>query len=95
MRRISISEPSAIRLFNARDKYWLYGLLASSETTELSQWIELLQEKEIETVLCVKIYLEKHFKDAPIIAYSPYSEPDDIARIVEPVLAWYAQRKKD
>jgi hypothetical protein len=72
---------------------WLYQLLFSSNEAELNQWIELLREKDIEIILCVKIYLEKHYRDAPEIQCSPDPSPDFISKITEPVLQWYSMRE--
>jgi len=49
----------------------------------------LLKEKDIEITLCVKIYMEKHFKDAPEIEYSPDPNPSTISRNTAPLLRWY------
>lgn len=69
-------------------------MLTNSSGEELDRWIELIKEDDIEITLCVKIYLEKHFHDSPIIQYYPDPNPDFIQKTTDPVLLWYREYKQ-
>ncbi|WP_409276101.1 S8 family serine peptidase [Neobacillus sp. SCS-31] len=72
---------------------WLYQLLKDSKEDELDRWIELLMELDIEIVLCVKIFLEKHYKDSPEIHFFPDPSDDFIKKMTSDVLGWYKEYK--
>lgn len=73
---------------------WLHQLLISSTSDELDYWMDLIKEKELENILCVKTYLEKYYPEAPWTAHTPDPDPDFIAEITEPVLRWYKEYRK-
>ncbi|KAA0563461.1 S8 family peptidase [Bacillus sp. CH30_1T] len=73
---------------------WLYQLLMNASVKELDQWVELLKENDVEITLCVKIYLEKNFSDAPEITYLPDPNREIISLATEPVWKWYREYKK-
>ncbi|MCA1319572.1 S8 family peptidase [Bacillus tianshenii] len=70
---------------------WLYQLLMDAPPGELNLWMELLNEKDLEITLCVKIYLEMNFREAPEIPYLPDPDPEYISMATEPVREWYVK----
>nr|WP_273716998.1 S8 family serine peptidase [Alkalihalobacillus pseudalcaliphilus] len=67
---------------------WLYQLLFSSTKGELHRWISLLLEPEIEITLCVKLYVEKHYPEAPSLYYSSDPNPNFWKIATQPLIDW-------
>lgn len=68
---------------------WLYQLLWNATGSELERWMELLKENDLEINLCVKLYLEKNFPDAPKIDHYPITNLDFISISSKRILDWY------
>ena len=81
--------------YNSEDDYtgvreaWIYMIVGGSKRQELDKWISLVEDKNIDVRLCVKIFLERYYKDAPKLEHSPDQNMQMIHKFVEPVLKWY------
>lgn len=68
---------------------WAYMLLNGSEKEDLEQWMSLIIDESTDVRLCVKIFLERFYPDAPELEHTPDPNPDIIPDIINPVLGWY------
>lgn len=83
--------------YNCEDDYtgvreaWVYIILGGTNKEELDKWMALIRDVNIDVRLCVKIFLERFYKDAPKIEHNPNQTIEWVHKITEEVLKWYSK----
>lgn len=87
--------------YNCKNDYlgvreaWIYMILGGSNEDDLDRWMKLIRDINIDVRLCVKIFLEKFYKEAPKFQHSPDQTMDWVYESTEPVLKWYKHLRKE
>ncbi|WP_044642204.1 S8 family serine peptidase [Risungbinella massiliensis] len=71
---------------------WAYTLLETSPIEELDKWMSLVETRSFDTRICITIFLQKYFPDAPEIEHSPDPDPKTMSAIVAPLVEWHKHR---
>jgi serine protease AprX len=66
---------------------WLYTLLRTSSAQEVDKWMSLVEFITIDSLICINLFLQKHYPEAPRMVISP--DPSMLVSTFSPVLEWY------
>lgn len=68
---------------------WAYTLLRTSTKDELHKWMSLVEYRSIDIRLCINLFLQKYYPDAPEMEHSPDPDPEIMNSLVASILDWY------
>ncbi|TCS95771.1 hypothetical protein [Hazenella coriacea] len=74
--------------FGVRES-WAYTLLNTTAKEELDKWMSLVEYKSIDIWICINLFLQKYFPDAPEMDILPDPDPTIMDSFIAPVLDWY------
>jgi serine protease AprX len=68
---------------------WAYMLLETTTKEELSKWIDLVQYPSIDIQICINLFVQRYYPDAPGIEPLPDPDLEVMKATAAPLLAWY------
>lgn len=72
---------------------WAYTLLSTATKEEIHKWLSLVDYKTIDIWICINLFLQKHYSDAPEMKITPDPDPEVMDSIIAPVLDWYKHNR--
>jgi serine protease AprX len=68
---------------------WVYMLLHTATKEELHKWMYLYKYRSIDIRICMNLYLQKYYPDAPELEHSSDPAPQVMDELFSPLLDWY------
>jgi serine protease AprX len=72
---------------------WVYALFSSTDKDELEQWMSLTDYRSIDIWICINLFLQNYYPDAPEMDISSDPDPKVMDDSISHVLEWYKQWK--
>ncbi|MBD1371896.1 S8/S53 family peptidase [Hazenella sp. IB182357] len=76
-------------------EYWGYILLHTASPDEIHKWIALQANSTIDIWICINLFLQKFYPDAPKMEITPDPIPHIMDEAIAPVLDWYERSRAD